>query len=88
MDNHVSIAHYDIFLTKYDSGGNFVWARTWGGTGDDVGSQVAADGSGNAYVTGSFEETVDFDPGPGMDNHVSNGYCDIFLEKLPLDGNW
>jgi hypothetical protein len=88
VDNHVSNGFRDTFLTKFDSSGNFVWARTWGGTGFDYGNGVAVDGSGNAYVTGMFEDEVDFDPGPGMNNQVSNGYDDAFLSKFPPDGNW
>jgi hypothetical protein len=88
VDNHVSNGYVDTFLTKFDSSGNFIWARTWGGTGDDEGHSAAVDGSGNAYVTGLFMDDVDFDPGPGIDYHVSNGYYDIFLSKFPPDGSW
>ena len=40
---------------------------------------VAIDPSGDAYVIGSFEGTVDFDPGPGETNLVSNGDLDVFI---------
>jgi hypothetical protein len=33
-------------------------------------------------------DEVDFDPGPGIDNHISNGGIDAFLSKIPPDGNW
>jgi hypothetical protein len=92
-DNHTSNGSpsWDAFLSKFDPNGNFVWARTWGGSDNwdgDEGYGVAADGSGNAFVTGYFNETVDFDPGPGVDNHTSNGGWDVFLSKFPPDGNW
>jgi hypothetical protein len=88
VDNHTSNGSRDVFLSKFDSNGDFLWARTWGGSGYDYVYSVGIDGSGNAYVTGCFEETVDFDPGPGVDNHTSNGYYDAFLSKFPPDGNW
>jgi hypothetical protein len=86
-DTHSSNGYYDVFLSKFDSNGNFVWARTWGESGIDLGGSAAIDGSGNVYVTGEFEGTVDFDPGVGVDNHSSNGITDIFLSKYDPNGN-
>jgi hypothetical protein len=88
LDNHMSNGSADTFLTKFDSTGDFIWAKTWGGAADDWGRQVAVDASGNAYVTGVLKDEVDFDPGPGVDSRVSNGYEDAFLSKFPPDGNW
>ena len=46
---------WDIFVTKLDPNGNFLWAKSFGtSTGIDVGNAVALDGSGNIYITGSF----------------------------------
>jgi len=86
VDNHTSIGHTDVFLSKFDSSGEFEWARTWGGTHYNYGYGVAVDGSGNVYVTGRFEGTVDFDPGSGVDNHTSNGVWEVFLTKFDSSG--
>jgi hypothetical protein len=88
VDNHTSIASIDIFLSKFDSSGNYQWARTWGGNGGDSGLGLAVDGSGNAYATGLFQGTVDFDPGGGVDNHTDNGSWDAFLSKFDSSGNF
>jgi hypothetical protein len=88
IDNHTSNGINDIFLSKCDSSGNYKWARTWGGSDGEEGKSVAVDGSGNPYVTGYFQLTVDFDPGSGVDNHTSNGDWDIFLSKYDSNGNW
>ena len=85
-DPHTSNGYDDCFLSKFDSTGNLEWARTWGGSGNDIGHGVSADGSGNVYITGYFNYTVDFDPGGG-DPHTSNGYRDVFLSKFDLSGN-
>ena len=45
---------YDIFIAKYDAGGNVLWAKSVGGTGWDQGNSVSADAGGNVFVTGSF----------------------------------
>jgi len=89
VDNHTSNGPWDVFLSKFDSSGAFKWARTWGGSNDDdVGTDVAVDGSGNVYVTGWFRGTVDFDPGSGVDNRTSNGYDDVFLSKFDSLGDF
>jgi len=87
-DKHTSKGYTDVFVEKFTPAGNFVWARTWGGTNWDYGYGIAADTSGYVFTTGSFEGTVDFDPGSGIDNHQANGWGDVFLTKLRPDGNW
>ena len=88
VDNRTSNGLGDAFLSKFDSNGNYLWARTWGGVGDDSGGSVATDSSGKVYVAGGFQATVDFDPGSGVDNHTSNGDCDSFLSKFDGSGNF
>ncbi len=41
-----------VFLLKYDSSGNLVWQRMWGGSGSEFGRGVGVDSLGNIYVTG------------------------------------
>jgi Beta-propeller repeat len=73
----------DIFALKLDTTGATVWSRAFGGPSDDLGSSVAVDGSGNAYLTGSFQGAVDFGAGP----LTSAGGTDIFLLKLDPTGS-
>ncbi len=89
-DLHVSNGFEDIFVCKLDSTGNFIWAGTWGGSNDDFGYALAVDTSGNVYVTGTFSETVDFDPGPGEYNCSSSSseYEEAFVNALDPDGNF
>ena len=89
-DNHSSNGSHDIFLSKFDSSGNFFWARTWGSSYklSDCAYSVTTDLSGNSYVTGAYYEVADFDPGPGTDNHTSNGYTDVFLSKFNASGEF
>jgi len=42
----------NVFLLKYDAAGEFQFSKIWGGAQNDYGNGVAADGSGNIYVTG------------------------------------
>ena len=42
----------DVFLVKYNSSGNKLWNRSWGGSFLDFGYGVAVDGNNNIYSTG------------------------------------
>jgi hypothetical protein len=86
--NLSSAGNYDIFISKLDSSGNFVWAKKFGGTLDDYSHSIAVDASGNVYTTGSFQLTTDFDPGSGTFNLTSAGLFDIFISKLDASGNF
>ena len=87
-DNHTAVGEEDIFLTKFDTDGNYLFTKTMGGTDHDYGQSVAVDGSGNVYITGYFSGTADFDPGSGTDYHFSAGLEDIFLTKINADGSY
>lgn len=78
----------DIFISKLDANGNFIWAKKMGGNGTEGGAGVTADLAGNVYVTGGFQGTSDFDPGPGTFTMTSAGQTDIFIAKLDVDGNF
>ncbi len=78
---------YDIFLAKYDSGGNFIWVRTWGGFDGEFGDSIAIDETGDLYLVGRFYGTVDFDPGPGEDKHIATGK-DAFLCMFHPNGDF
>jgi hypothetical protein len=83
-----SFAGPDIFISKLDASGNFVWARQIGGISTDVSTAIALDTSGNVYTTGYFWGTPDFDPGPGTYNLTSFGSLDVFISKLDAFGNF
>ncbi len=85
---HSSNGLKDVFVTMFDNTGNFIWARTWGGSSDDEGHGLDVDSLGNVYVTGYFKYTVDFDPGPGEDSHTAVGNEDVFLSKFDANGNF
>jgi hypothetical protein len=90
VDEHSSDPEYypDVFLSKFDSNGDFQWVSTWGGLWDDLGSGVDVSDSGGLYVTGEFGHIVDLDPGPAGEPYIADGWEDIFLSKFSLDGTW
>jgi hypothetical protein len=78
----------DAFVVKVGADGNFVYAAQFGGTNYDEASGVAVDSEGNAFVTGRFFNTADFDPGSGTFNLTAIGDYDGFLVKLAPDGSF
>jgi gliding motility-associated-like protein len=60
----------------------YSWVSTGGGPGIDVGDWIALDAAGNAYVAGSFEQTVMF----GSSTLISQGGADVFLAKFDPQG--
>jgi hypothetical protein len=73
----------EMFLAKYSQSGEHRWSRRYGGTGYDGGHMVAVDDSGNVFVTGEMDETVNF----GGSNLVSAGEQDIFVAKFSVGGD-
>lgn len=79
----------DIFVSKLDSLGNFVWAKKMGGIGDDMGNGIALDELGNVFLTGFFNEPADFDPGVGNYTlSAASAARDAFITKLDSFGNF
>ncbi|MFH2143416.1 MAG: T9SS type A sorting domain-containing protein [Bacteroidota bacterium] len=76
----------DIYITKYDSIGNFVWVKIIGGTFSDYSEGIAIDMQGYLHITGSFNGTCDFDPGIGTAN-LSSASASYFA-KYDSDGNF
>ena len=73
----------DIFLVKLNFSGGLLFAKSFGGTGDDGATDVKIDANGNLLMTGYFSETVDFDPSNnGTTNLSSLGFEDAFTLKL------
>ncbi|ESU22321.1 hypothetical protein FEDK69T_23040 [Flavobacterium enshiense DK69] len=86
--NLTSVGVFDIFIAKYDSSGNYLWAKAVGGTGNDMVNFIAVNGSGDLYVTGYFASTVDFDPSAATANLTSEGVSNVFLAKYNSSGNY
>ncbi len=87
----VSKGGSDIAIVKLTSSGDLIWAHSIGGGDDDKGQSCDTDLDGNIYFTGSFQETVDFDPGPDSTKLTAQGiffYEDIFICKFNEAGEF
>ena len=86
--NLYSYGYYDIFVSKLDSTGNFVWAKSIGGLANEYNYSLATDQNQNVYITGSLYYIIDFDPGVGTHELFSFGDSDIYILKLDSMGDF
>jgi uncharacterized delta-60 repeat protein len=86
--NLTSAGGYDVFISKLDSQGNYVWARRVGGSYGDDGYGIATTSDGSVYTTGSFYGSADFDPGDPVFSLTSSGTTNAFVSKLDSSGNF
>jgi hypothetical protein len=55
-----------MFLSAFDSSGNYLWANTYGGattTSSDQGNAVRIDSNGNLVLVGQLDSAVNFGGG-------------------------
>ncbi len=78
----------DIFIQKLDSEGNLIWVKRIGGNSFDYGLGLAYDPQGFLYITGLYNDNVDFDPGPGSMVLSSSGNYNTFILKLDTAGQF
>lgn len=92
-----STGGYDVFITKTDSNGNLIWAKTIGNLyGNEDASSVKVDGSGNIYICGVYYRQCDMDPGSGVTALTgltsplggASSLNDSYLLKLDTNGNF
>ncbi len=80
----------DAFVIKLDTDGKLIWVKQFGGPGD-TGPQSTAleiDKDNNVIICGQFNNTVDFDPGPGTFNLISSAHFQSFIVKLNKMVTW
>ncbi len=81
-----SIGYRDLFIAKYNSEGELLWAEHAGADFDMIcytySHNIAVDDQGNAFITGQFWKQLEIG-----DNHfVAENYGDIFVAKYSTAG--
>ena len=79
---------FDLFVSKLDANGNFVWAQHVGGAERDENGNVELDEHGNVYSFGWFEGVVDFDPSGNVFELDSGAERDRHVFALNNDGKF
>jgi hypothetical protein len=87
--NLTAAANTDMFISKLDVNGNFVWAKRIGGPVNDAAyGALATDATGNVFMATPFVGTLDVDPGPAVFNLTSSGSYDAMIVKLTAAGDF
>lgn len=82
--NYTTRGNRDGFIAKYDSDGNFVWARQIGGANKDIPEGLHVKGS-DVYITGRYKAAITFDGGGALNDFDD---YDVFLVKYDANGNY
>lgn len=76
-----------MFIQKLDDSGNLIWVKQMGGTLNDIGRDIVVDEFGSVYVNGYFRDTINVESYLDTTTLISNGFDDIFIQKLDASGN-
>lgn len=78
----------DIFISKYNSSGQWIFTKQIAGSSTDVLNKLVLDKDGNLLVAGAFAGTTDFDPDPvATYSRTSLGNYDAFIAKYSPTGS-
>lgn len=78
----------DMFMGKINTNGSLGWLKTIGAENTQYFSDIDLDELGNVFFVGTFEDTVDFDPGAGTEIMSAEALYDNFLLKLDNTGDF
>jgi hypothetical protein len=77
---YTAIGGSDVFITKLDEDGNFIYSNQVGGTNYDEGNAIVYDPISNTFTaTGAFYGSMDVDPGEETNTLSSAGQMDAFV---------
>jgi len=85
---HTGAGSYDGYIAKYDTTGALVWVDWFAEAGHDNTWGCAFDASGNVFMCGHYNGTMDFDPGTETDEYTAVGEADAYVVKLDSDGGY
>jgi gliding motility-associated-like protein len=72
----------DVFVTKLDEDGSFIYAQSFGGNNEDYATGLCVNNSGEVYTTGVFLDEVDFDPGLEEYKISSSAFGNVLIHKM------
>lgn len=82
------LAAVDAVIAKYNSDGDFIWAKSFGGLNAEIVFNTAISLANEIYIVGMYADVVDFDPGAGVSEITAEGDFDLFITKFDVEGNF
>lgn len=77
------------FIAKYDSNGNYIWARYFDNVGPNGEVDIDVNNDGEVFLVGTFNYTVDIDPSPATFSlSAVNNLRDVFVAKYNALGDF
>lgn len=77
----------DIFLAKYDTSGNVIWAKSFGGSSTEIVDGLCVDIWGNICISGEFtSDTMIVDWLTAANTDTAGNYLDVFVAKFNTNG--
>lgn len=86
---NISIPNYgssNVFIAKYDTSGNVIWATNAGGRRDDWGQGICTDAAGNVYITGEYNSYYAYFGSNVLTYNTESG-SSVFIAKYDNSGN-
>jgi gliding motility-associated-like protein len=82
-----STGSQDVFIIKYDTLGNVIWAKQAGGANADYAGQITTTSSGTFYISGTFfSPSITFGSST-LTNPGSTRNCSMYIVKYDGTGN-
>jgi hypothetical protein len=72
----------DIFIAKYDTAGNFLWAQRYGGSGNESVKKIVLSVDGSIYLTDSFSTSFTL----GTNTFTPTSFSNTYLAKFSNAG--
>ena len=84
---HSPIGAHEMLIAKYSSNGDLIFAFTLIGASYNYIHDVVLDSSG-FYITGVYNDSLDFDPSGGVHIHSNTDNSGSFIAKYNLNGDF
>ncbi|HEY1038961.1 MAG TPA: hypothetical protein VGF30_06120, partial [Bacteroidia bacterium] len=88
IQQETAYGQYDIFFSKFDRSGNFLFSKRIGGMSYDNIKGVQVDAENNIYIIGQFHVTIDLDPSSNVYNLNPIGSNNQFVAKYDSLGQF